>query len=199
MDKKFKILNKQHCYSGFFQLDKYTLQHDLYQGGETKPLVRELFERGHAVAVLLYDPVLDEVVLTEQFRIGALSNATGAWLLEIVAGMIEPNEQELEVAHREVMEESGCIIEKLKHIGQYYVSPGGTTETISLYCAKVDATTATGFHGLEAEGEDIKVVRFSFQQVIELVKNGTINNYSTVLSIQWLQLNKTDIITEFST
>ena len=87
-----EVLEQRVAYQGFFRMENYRLRHRLY-GGEMSPvIVRELFERGHAVAVLPYDPRHDEVVLLEQFRIGALEAPGGPWLVEIIAGMIEEGE-----------------------------------------------------------------------------------------------------------
>ena len=134
-----EILDKQDCYQGFFRMEKYRLRHRLYDGSMSNEIERELFERGHAAAVLLYDPRLDRVVVQEQFRIGALELESGPWLLEIVAGIIEPGETAEEVVCREAVEEAGCAIETLSFICEYLVSPGGTSERISLYCGMVDS------------------------------------------------------------
>ena len=66
-------------YKGFFKLTEVVLRHDLFEGGESPELRRELLDRHQAAAVLPYDPVRDEVVLIEQFRIGAGDDPTGPW------------------------------------------------------------------------------------------------------------------------
>ena len=87
-----EIIEKTVCYEGFFRIERYRLKHRLYNGSWSGEIVRELFERGHAAAVLPYDPVRDEVVLIEQFRVGALAAPGGPWLMEIVAGVIDGDE-----------------------------------------------------------------------------------------------------------
>ena len=87
-DPRVEILDKTICYNGFFRIERYRLRHRLYSGAWSRELTRELFERGHAAAVLPYDPILDAVVLVEQFRIGALEAPGDPWLLEIVAGVM---------------------------------------------------------------------------------------------------------------
>ena len=101
-DPRVEILDKTVCYDGFFRLERYRLRHRLFSGAWSRVLTRELFERGHAAAVLPYDPALDVVVLVEQFRIGALEAPGSPWLLEIVAGVIDhPGETPEDVVRRQ--------------------------------------------------------------------------------------------------
>ena len=83
--KQVQVLERSTVFRGFFTLERYLLRHSLFEGGMSAPLVRELLARGEAVAVLLFDPRLDRIVLVEQFRIGALRRLDGPWLLEVVA------------------------------------------------------------------------------------------------------------------
>lgn len=175
-------------YNGFFKMKKIHLQHALFAGGQTPTITRELFDRGEAVAVLLYDPILDSVVLTEQFRIGATDEAS-PWLFELVAGMIESGEQPQEVAKREALEEAGAVIEQLIPICDYLVSPGGTNEKLYVYLALVDSTQLQGIHGLADESEDILLHTFSRETAYRAVQSGQINNAATIIALQWLQLN----------
>lgn len=190
MDKRLEILGKETVYQGFFRLDRYRLRHSLFGGGESKVLVRELFERGHAVGVLPYDPVRDEVVLVEQFRVGALEEPDGPWLLEIVAGMIEPGEQPQEVAHREAAEEAGCVLQELVPVARYYSSPGGSSERVTVFCARVSTEGLGGIHGEPSEGEDIGVVVLPFAEAFALVENGRIKAALPIIALQWLALNR---------
>ena len=70
------------------------------------------------------------------------------------------------MAIRETREESGCDLTELVHIGRCLTSPGATSETLDLFVGRVDARTATGFHGLKDEGEDIRVVVTSVSDAI---------------------------------
>lgn len=187
MDYRYKILEKSVVYQGFFQMELYRLQHRLFAGGWSPVLTRECLERGHAAAVLPYDPERDQVVLIEQFRIGALRD--GPWLLEIVAGIIGPGETQLEVARREALEEAGCELLDIVPIMDYLVSPGGTSESIALYCARVDSTHASGIHGLAEEGEDIRVHVLSRRDALALLYKGRIRSASPVIALQWLELH----------
>lgn len=184
------ILAEECAYQGFFRLEKYRLCHSLFAGGMSAPLQRELFERGHAAAVLLYDAVHDVVVILEQFRIGALQAPGGPWLLEIVAGMIEEGEDPQQVARREAQEEAGAKIGELVFICDYLVSPGGSSERISLYCGQVDSTGLGGLHGLAEEDEDIRVSTMSFANAWEALMQGEINSASPIIALQWLAMNR---------
>jgi len=190
MSKEFKINNREVAYKGFFRLEKYQLQHTLFQGGWSEVITRELFMRGNCVAVLLYDPKRDEVVLIEQFRAGAILNPDRAWLLEIVAGAIEEGETAEEVAYRESVEEAGCEIKDLSLINEFYTTPGGASERISLFLGIVDTTSVGGVHGLDHEHEDILVTTEKFDEVFQMIEDGRIESGIPIIAIQWLYINR---------
>src|SRR5689334_15670486 len=146
MRKDVEILEKSERYRGYFRIDRYCLRHRLFAGGWSGQIEREVFERGHAVGVLPYDPAADAVVLIEQFRIGALVAGMEPWLIEVVAGIIEEGEAPEDVARRETLEEAGLEIRALMPMCRYIVSPGGSSESVRLYCARVDSRGAGGIH-----------------------------------------------------
>ncbi len=187
---EFEVLSKETVYQGFFRLEKYRLKHELYGGGWSPEIVRELFRRGSCVAVLLYDPDTDKVVLIEQFRTGAILKPEKAWLVEIVAGAIEEGETAEEVAYRESLEEAGCEIQQLMVINEFYTTPGGSSEWITLFCGKVDSRQVGGIHGLGHEDEDILVRAVEFDQVYRMLEKGEIDSAIPIIAIQWLALNR---------
>jgi ADP-ribose pyrophosphatase len=184
-----QILNCEPLYKGFFKCNKFTIKHKLFNGEWSGPLQREFFERGKAAALLAYDKNKDSVVLVEQFRFGAMDHAHSPWLLELIAGMIEEGQEAEEVAKREALEEAGLVIEQCQFMLNFYVSPGGTTETIDLFIANVDSTNIEGVFGLAEEGEDIRVHVVSRKEAYEWVQSGKINNATTIIGLQWLELN----------
>jgi ADP-ribose pyrophosphatase len=189
-DSRVHILDKTVCYDGFFRIQRYRLRHQLFRGGWSREITRELFERGHAAAVLPYDPLLDAVVLIEQFRIGALETPGDPWLLEIVAGVIDkPDETPEDVVRREAVEEANCAIQDIVHICDYFVSPGGTSECIALFCGKVDAVGVGGVGGLAEEAEDIRVIVVPFPEALAQLQAGLIRSAAPIIALQWLQLN----------
>jgi ADP-ribose pyrophosphatase len=184
-----EILEHRTLYQGFFTLAEYSFRHRLFAGGWSDIVTREVFERGNAVVVLPYDPRLDLVVLIEQVRLPALATSRSPWLLELVAGMIGEGESAEEVAHRELAEETGLKADRILPVSSYLASPGGTSERMYFFLAEVDASQARGLHGLEHEHEDIKVQVMSRERAYNQVVSGGIDNASTVIGLQWLELN----------
>jgi ADP-ribose pyrophosphatase len=191
--KDIEILDKTTCYDGFFKLVRYRLKHTLFAGGWSRELLREVLERGHAAAVLPYDPIREQVVMIEQFRPGAIGHADGAWLWEIVAGILEPGESPDEVVYREVVEEAGCPVSDIIHICDFFVSPGSTSETTALFCGRVDASKASGIHGVASEHEDIQVHVVSFDTALEMLQAGKIRFAPAIIALQWLALHRDEV------
>ena len=187
-DSDVEILSHEIPFQGYFRIEKYKLRHKLFAGNWSQPMEREVFERGHAAAVLPYDPKLNKVVLIEQFRVGALRDKFSPWLLEIVAGIIDDGETPEVVCKREAEEEAGLKILELIPISHYWVSPGGCTESIDLFCGKVDASNVGGIHGLDHENEDIKAHVFDVLDAFAMVREGKINNQPAIMALQWLEL-----------
>lgn len=189
----FEIIKRENCFKGFYRLDKLFVRHKLFSGGMSGEISRELFVRHDAVCVLPYDPQRDEVVLIEQFRVGAMEKAENPWLIELVAGLIDKDEQPEEVAHREAQEEAGLVFSNLWPMTAYFPSPGGSNEFVHLYLGRCSSDGAGGLHGLESENEDIKVQVWSFADALQAVRDGRIMNASTIIALQWLALNRDEV------
>lgn len=189
MSKDIDIQQHSVAFKGFLQIDQFKLSHELFAGGMSATIERELFQRGAAVAVLPYDPVADTIVLVEQFRIGAMPHKGGAWLLEPIAGMVEVGEKPGEVAHREAKEEANCDLLALEHVCDYLVSPGVSTELTHVYCAKVDSREMGGIFGLDEEHEDIKVHVIDREKAMSMLTSGYLHCAMTIIGLQWLALN----------
>ena len=105
--RKVDVIEKRTVFQGHQRVDVYRLRHSLYRGGMGAEIRREVIDRGHAILVLPYDPVRDEVVLIEQFRMGPFVRGDRPWCLEVVAGIIEDGEALEDVVRREAREEAG--------------------------------------------------------------------------------------------
>jgi ADP-ribose pyrophosphatase len=188
-----QIIEREACFRGFYSLDRLHLRHLQFSGEMGPTLSRELFIRHDAVCVLPYDPQRDEVVLIEQFRVGAMGKSASPWLLELVAGLIDTDEQPEQVALREAVEEANLALTSLWPITQYFPSPGGSDERVYLYLGRCDSQGAGGVHGLAEEGEDIRVHVLALEDALDAVKDGRINNAASIIALQWLALNRAEV------
>ncbi len=189
--RQVELIGRETAFKGYFRIDRYRLRYEQYAGGLGAEVVREVFERGQVAAVLPLDPQAGRVVLIEQFRAGAFARGWHPWLLECVAGIIEEGESPQDVSRRETREEAGCAILDLAPIAApFLTSPGACTETVSLYCARVDAAGVGGIHGLDDEHEDIRVTTWSVDDALALLDAGRIVNAKTIIALQWLALNR---------
>lgn len=184
-----KIIKREILFKGRFIYACYRLQFKLYDGSWSKEISREVLERVPAVAILPYDPVLDRVVLIEQFRPGTLNNKPGPWVTEIIAGIIEDDSSPADVAIREAYEEAGCKVSDLQLIQHFFVSPGGSTEEVSIFCGRVDASNVEGIHGLEDEHENIRAFTLSVDEALNKLHNHEIKTAPAVVALQWLEIN----------
>lgn len=188
-----EILDLETVWKGFFRIDRLRLRHRLFAGGWGQPITREVFERGHAAALLPYDPVRDEVVLIEQFRAAALTAGAEPWLVEIVAGIIEDGETAEDVVRRETVEEANCEVTEVVPIMDVFTTPGGSSERIAIFVGRVDSQGVGGIHGIADEGEDIRVFTESLDAALERLANGGIVNIIAVAALQWLALNREEL------
>ncbi len=188
-----EVLKRETCFQGFYKLDRLHLRHRQFSGSMGPQLSRELFVRHDAVCVLPYDATRDCVVLIEQFRVGAMDKVANPWLIELVAGLIDKDEEPEEVARREAIEEADLTLGALWPITTYFPSPGGSDERVHLYVGRCDSQGAGGVHGLAEEGEDIRVHVWPLEDALQAVKDGRINNAASIIALQWLALNRAEV------
>lgn len=189
-DPRVELLTRTTLYQGYFRMERLRLRHRRFDGGWSAPMDREVLVRPHAAAVLPYDPVRDAVVLIEQFRAAALVAGVDPWLLEIVAGVIEPGETPEAVVRREAVEEAGCTVTALEPIGRVLPSPGADAQLIHLYCGRVDSAGIGGLHGVAGEHEDIRAFVLPFPAAFARVTEAPVTNANALIALQWLALNR---------
>lgn len=193
-----EILASAVCHDGFLKVDRLRLKCRLFEGGWSREFLREVLRREPGVGVLLYDPHLDKVLMVEQFRVGCLDDkSNGPWALELVAGLLEAGETAEDVARREADEEAGVTVAKLLRICEYYNSPGGSSEKLTVFCAGFDAAfyvaQANDVFGVETEAENIRTMLLDRVEALDAVARGRINNAMSIIALQWLQLNLADV------
>lgn len=192
-----ELIARETLYQGYTRLERYRLRHELHDGGMSTELSREILERGHAAALVLYDPDRDATVMIEQFRPGAYGAGWNPWLLEVVAGIIDEGETPEDVCRREALEEAGVEVGDLFKVQGWLATPGVCTETIELWCGRCDSSTASGIHGLDHEGEDIRVVVLTLDDLREKLRSGTITNAACLIAAQWLLMERDSVRRRF--
>lgn len=187
---KTKIISRQTEFEGWHRLETVTVQHpSLKHGGMAEPMKREMYYCGTCVVVLLYQPETDQILLNEQFRIGAfMAGDPNPWLYECCAGMVDEGEKPEDTVRREALEETGAEILDLEFVGKAYTSPGGSDEIYMLYCGRI-GPTETGHYGLAEEGEEIKTHMIPAMEAIRLLDTGKITNSGAVMCLHWFARN----------
>ena len=177
----------------FFRVEKATLSHERFDGSMSPDISRTNFNRGDGVGVILYSEEDEEVVLVEQFRYpvhaGFPENQRDGkgWILEIVSGIKDADGQA--VARRELFEETGYSLKgSLEHLSTFYVSPGGTSERIDLYLARVKkAEGILKEAGMSSEAEDIRTHVVPFEKALKMIDEGGIVDGKTIIALLMLK------------
>ncbi|MDF1728483.1 MAG: NUDIX domain-containing protein [Sulfitobacter sp.] len=183
---------QERVYSHFYALDEIRLQFERFDGSLSEPVERAIFVGSDAAILLPYDPRRDRVLLIEQFRVAPLVRGDAkAWMLEPIAGNVDPGESPQECAHREAKEEAGLTLDALETIAEVYASPGNATEFFYIYLGLADLPDEiTGTHGLESEHEDIRSHLIAFDDLMALNDTFAFGNAPLVLAINWLARNR---------
>ncbi len=185
-----RIKSVKRVFDSFFKVDEYEVEADRHEGG-THELTRLVFERGHAVGILAYDPKADVVVMINEMRPGILAAGEYPYTDTVPAGGVKKGENALDVAVRETLEETGLELKNTEviHAG-VYVSPGGTSEKIALVFGTIDSSKAGGVHGEQSESEDILTRLVKSDEFIRQAESGELTDMKTVLAAYWLARNK---------
>jgi ADP-ribose pyrophosphatase len=185
------IEQQQTVWDGRFALQVVRFRHRRFDGTMSEARTWEMLRRGHAAALLPYDPVTDQVVLIEQFRLPALAAGMDPVLVELPAGMCDPGEAPQDTARREAGEEAGLHPDRLHPIGTFLLTPGGCDETVAIFAGRVAAPASgadgvAGSGGLAAEAEDIRILVRPAAAAIADALDGRITNIITATALLWL-------------
>jgi ADP-ribose pyrophosphatase len=140
---------------------------------------RDLIHHSGSVVVLAVDDSksVPRILLERQYR-----HAAQDYLWELPAGRIDPGEDDLKAAKRELIEETGYRAEHWRRIFRFYASPGFMAETMAVYLA-------TGLRRGEAEPEEDEVIQIRMvplSTAVKMVLKGTIRDAKTISSVLWL-------------
>jgi nudix-type nucleoside diphosphatase (YffH/AdpP family) len=182
-------IQEEYNYKNVFKILRTRLQHEQFDGTMSAEMERLVFERGNSVGVLLYNTEQDSVLLIKQFRYPAYINDGPGWLIEIVAGMQDKGRDAITVAHSELFEEIGYTIDRLEFLCKFYLSPGGSSEQLSLYLGYVhQAARVSDGGGLTSEYEDIQLLNIPLVEVLAMIERGEICDAKTIIALQQLYL-----------
>jgi len=194
MEKSITLLKEESIYTGFVSLTKLTIKQNLLNGG-VQEIQRELMTRRDCIGLLPYDKNDNQVLLLQQFRPGAINDENGSFVTELVAGLIDDGESPLDAAFRELTEETGLVIENknkdlLSYIGRFYLSPGACNEQVHLFLAEINLSNIdlSKGYGCKDEGEDIKLIKCSIDEAIDLTKNHSPSNITLLAALLELKL-----------
>jgi len=169
------ILNREPKYKGYLNIDELTVK--TKKGKEIK---REVMRRKNAVAALVYNTETQKYIFVSQFRPG-----TGGDIIEIPAGVLDhAGEDPRDAMIREIEEEIGYGVDKITLIDEGFVSPGGTTEMISVYFAEVSDKVGQG-GGVEGEDEEIDIIEMTREEML----NTRFKDFKTIIAVQWARYN----------
>jgi ADP-ribose pyrophosphatase len=189
--KRVTVYSKNRVFNGFFKIDEVEVSFERFDGQMSRRLTRLCFERGDSVAAVIYNRDSQRAIFVNQFKYPTYEKGPG-WIMETLAGIIEPGETPESAVRREVLEEAGYQVDHLEPIATFYVSPGGSSERIVLYYVEVSSNGKRGEGGgVPSEGEDIETVEFSIEELAGLLTSGGVQDAKTIVGIQWL-LRKLD-------
>jgi nudix-type nucleoside diphosphatase (YffH/AdpP family) len=193
--------------SGPFEINKLVVAHTQNDGKMSADQERLVFDRGNAAAVLLFNIDTRCVVVVDQFRAPTLGvgnadgwlteSAGGGWLTEALAGVVDKPESPIRTAIRETLEETGYEVQEPKHgqveqdgdlrlIAKFFSSPGGSSELIYLYFAKV-SNAKKGAEGGGLPNEDIKIREIPIEELFEMIKAKQIEDPKLLIGALYLQ------------
>jgi nudix-type nucleoside diphosphatase (YffH/AdpP family) len=174
----------------WYVLRKATFDY-LHRDGTWTREVREAYDRGNGVVILLHDPDADTVLLTRQFRLPAFINGhPDGMLIEAAAGLLDGDDAETAI-RREAEEESGVRVGDIERLYELFMSPGSVTERVTFFAGTYSADRRVSHGGgLSHEGEDIEVIELTLDDAMAMVARGEIVDGKTVLLLQWAALRR---------
>lgn len=116
----------------------------------------------------------DEVLLIRQYR-----HAAGGAILEVPAGKLDPGEEPLHCAARELQEEAGFRAGRLEVLGRIWTTPGFTDEVIHLFAA----FELTPVDTRPEDDEVIEVIRVPLAAALDLVWRGELRDAKSALAL----------------
>ena len=189
MNNRVRITEEQLLSDNWYILKKYTFE---YPGnnGQWTTQIREAYDRGNGVVILLYNREKRTIILTRQFRLPVYVNDhPDGMLIEAPAGLLDENDPTAGVV-RETEEETGYRIHNVRKVMEIYMSPGSVTEKIYFFVAEYNAQNrVSDGGGIADETEDIEVLELPFNSALQMMESGEIADGKTVILLQYAALH----------
>jgi nudix-type nucleoside diphosphatase (YffH/AdpP family) len=191
--RKVEIRKQTRLFDDFFKVDEVIVSHQTREGTMSPDQRRLVFERGDAVAIILYNADSKSVIVVDQFKVPSLigrrrdnPRTMDGWVTEATAGMIDPGESAETAIKRETMEETGYAISNPQLICKFFSSAGGSSERIFLYFAEVRDSDRIG-EGGGLPGEDITDVSMPLETLFKRLVSGEIDDPKLAIGAYWLK------------
>ena len=156
-----------------YQAKRFRVERVTQESADGSRHAKDVVRHPGAVAIV---PLLDDgrICFVDNYRV-----AVGERLVEIPAGTLEPPEEPIKTALRELAEETGYRAAHIEHLATFCMSPGILDERMHIFAAW--GLTA-GDMALEA-GEDIRVLHLSWQEALAMVHDGRIHDAKSVAAL----------------
>jgi len=200
MTKRVDLIERKILWErSIFRIEEARFRQELPGGGMSSEVVRLNLDRGDSVAAVIHDTQRNSLIMVEQFRYPTHEKGPG-WTLELPAGIIDRQSGETpeRTMQRELVEEIGYHVDQFKLLQVFYPSPGGSSERIYLYYARVTDKNHQGEGGgVPSSGEFIRRVSLPIQEALEKMDHLEIMDAKTIIGLQWLKLMPLDERTAF--
>jgi GDP-mannose pyrophosphatase NudK len=189
MTKNVKIKSTEVLSNNFFPLKKVKYEVET-NNGSVEEVSREVYFSSNGATALLYNRDKNTIILTRQFRLPVfLKDHLSGVMIEACAGIVEDNEDPAQAIVREIEEETGYRVEKVKKIFELYSTPGTVAEMLHYYVAEYDAKQKVSEGGgLEEEKEEVEVIELPFEEAFIKIQNGEIKDAKTVILLQYARM-----------
>lgn len=188
------VKHVERVFDGFLSIDRAKVSYSTFDGGR-HTATRFSVERGNSVAIAAVNWDKDSILLVEQFRYPTVAKTSG-WTIELPSGSIDSGEAPEQAARRELKEEAGISVSELLEIGTFYLSPGGTSEQMTLFYTDLSdqSVKVIGRGGGTGPGEDIRLVEENLSKFISHSRSGMWDDAKTLVAGLWLATNREELL-----
>lgn len=184
-----RISGRERLHDGYRKIDRYSFTHRAMNPAADPwlpEMSREMCRMSEVAVVLLYHPESDSVLLSRQFRLGAvLRSDDNPFMIECAAGCVDDDETPEQAAWRESFEETGAEVVDLEYICRSFPSAGSTDEECYFYCARIAAIPEERYHGLAEEGEEIETFAVKAADIPAMLDKDQVQNSNALILLNW--------------